>query len=73
QDSVARRGAERTRQKALFVISALLGLGLTTLVVGLGDWSGLDPRLAKLAAIVLSFALTYLLRKSVVFRGKREA
>ncbi|WP_428027314.1 GtrA family protein [Altererythrobacter sp.] len=70
QDSVARRGAERTRQKALFVISALLGLGLTTLVVGLGDWSGLDPRLAKLAAIVLSFALTYLLRKSVVFRGK---
>lgn len=69
QDTVAERGAARTRQKALFVGSALAGLGLTTLIVGAGGWAGTDPRLAKLIAVVLSFALTYLLRKSVVFRA----
>lgn len=69
-DSVAGRGAQRTRQKALFVLSALLGLGLTTAIVGAGDWTGLDPRLAKLAAVICSFTLTYLLRKSVVFRAQ---
>lgn len=67
-DTVAEKGRQRTRQKALFVVSALAGLGLTTLIVGMGDWAGLDPRLAKLVAIVCSFALTYLLRERVVFR-----
>lgn len=68
-DTVAARGTARTRQKALFVGSALAGLGLTTLIVGAGDWAGIDPRIAKLVAVVLSFTLTYLLRKSVVFRA----
>lgn len=68
QDSLAERGSGRTRQKALFVLSALAGLGLTTMIVGVGDWGGFDPRLAKLVAIICSFTLTYLLRKSVVFR-----
>ena len=66
-DSVADAGPERTRQKALFVASALAGLAMTTLVVGAGAALGLDPRLAKLAAIALSFALTWLLRRQVVF------
>jgi putative flippase GtrA len=67
-DTVAGSGPERTRQKALFVGSALAGLALTTAIVGLGDLSGIDPRLAKLGAIAASFALTWLLRVRVVFR-----
>src|SRR5690606_5433007 len=39
-DVVADRGARRTRQKALFVVSALAGLALTTAIVGLGDLAG---------------------------------
>ena len=41
-ESVAERGPERTRQKALFVISALAGLALTTGMVGLADIAGLS-------------------------------
>ncbi|GAA5056073.1 hypothetical protein GCM10023208_20540 [Erythrobacter westpacificensis] len=66
--NVAERGAARTRQKALFVISALVGLGLTTAIVWAGDASGFDPRLAKLLAIAVSFVATWLLRSRVVFR-----
>lgn len=66
--NVAERGMARTRQKALFVISALVGLGLTTAIVWAGDASGFDPRLAKLVAIAVSFAATWLLRSRVVFR-----
>ncbi len=66
--NVAERGAARTKQKALFVISALVGLGLTTAIVWAGDASGFDPRLAKLVAIAVSFTATWLLRSRVVFR-----
>lgn len=67
-DTVAERGMARTRQKALFVISALVGLALTTVIVGAGDWSGVDPRLAKLVAIAVSFLATWLIRSRIVFR-----
>lgn len=70
QDTVAEGGAARTRQKALFVISALVGLGLTTAIVGAADWAGGDPRLAKLVAIVISFTATWLLRSKIVFRAQ---
>ena len=70
QDSVASGGVARTRQKALFVISALIGLALTTAIVGVGDWSGIDPRLAKAAAIVVSFLVTWLIRSRIVFRSE---
>lgn len=65
---VATRGAERNRQKALFVASALVGLAITTALVGLGALAGMDPRLAKVAAIGASFAATWALRHHVVFR-----
>ena len=68
-DSVAQRGHQRTRQKALFVLSALAGLALTTGIVGLADHASLDPRPAKLVAIAASFAVTWLLRSRVVFRS----
>jgi putative flippase GtrA len=70
-DSVAERGAERTKQKAMFVVSALLGLALTTLIVGGADIAGADPRPAKLVAVVASFALTWVLRSKIVFRERR--
>jgi putative flippase GtrA len=70
---VAERGPERTRQKALFVVSALLGLGLTTAIVGIGGAAGLDPRLAKLIAIAASFTLTWLMREKVIFRSRAAA
>jgi putative flippase GtrA len=65
---VAEHGPERSRQKALFVGSALAGLAVTTVIVGSGTAWGLDPRLAKLIAIGASFTLTWLLRERVVFR-----
>jgi putative flippase GtrA len=67
-DQVATGGIARTRQKAMFVVSALIGLGVTTLIVGGASAAGLDPRVAKLCAIVVSFTVTWLLRKRVVFR-----
>jgi putative flippase GtrA len=69
-DTVAPRGGmARTKQKAMFVISALLGLALTTAIVGGGDFVGIDPRIAKLVAIGASFILTWLLRSRLVFRA----
>ncbi len=68
-DSVAAGGRERTRQKALFVGSALIGLALTTTIVGLSDLAGGDARMGKLFAIGISFIATWLLRNKVVFRG----
>jgi putative flippase GtrA len=70
-DTVAERGIERTKQKALFVVSALAGLALTTAIVGGADFAGFDPRIAKLVAVVASFTLTWLLRSKVVFRNDR--
>lgn len=67
---VAERGPERTRQKAMFVLSALFGLALTTGIVGAGTALGMDPRLAKLAAIAASFAATWLLRERLIFRPR---
>jgi putative flippase GtrA len=66
--NVALRGRRRTQQKALFVASAMVGLALTTAIVWLGDNAGIDPRMAKLAAIAVSFTATWLLRAKIVFR-----
>jgi putative flippase GtrA len=69
QDRVSGRGTrERTQQKAMFVVSALLGLVVTMSIVGIGDALGLDPRIAKVIAIGISFMLTYLLRNVLIFR-----
>lgn len=66
-DEVAAGGLARTKQKALFLTSALIGLGITVGVVAIASQVGIDPRLAKLGAIVISFQTTYLLRRRVVF------
>jgi putative flippase GtrA len=68
-DTVAVNPLGRTRQKAMFVLSALLGLALTASIVWAGDAAGIDPRAAKLVAIGVSFATTWVLRSRIVFRG----
>lgn len=68
QDRVAGHRRGRQVQKALFVGSALVGLALTTGIVGLFDLAGGDPRLGKLLAVAVSFAATWLIRSRVVFR-----
>ncbi len=55
------------RQRLLFLLSAFLGLGLTALIVGGFQYFGLDPRLGKMAAIIVSFQVVWLLRRHVVF------
>jgi len=60
-------GMERRHQQALFVGSALVGLAITTAIVGLGSRLGVDPRIAKIVAVGASFQVTYVLRKKVVF------
>ena len=67
--AAARGTGERHRQKMLFVGSALVGLAVTTSIVGTGSMFGFDPRLAKLAAIIVSFQITYMLRCHIVFRA----
>jgi putative flippase GtrA len=63
----ASSGPEKIRQKLLFLGSAMVGLAITGSVVGIGHMLGIDPRLAKLCAVALSFQATYLLRRTVVF------
>lgn len=65
--ALAPTGPRRLRQKALFVGTALLGLAVTGAVVGIGAAAGFDPRLAKLVAVGVSFAATYVLRNRLVF------
>lgn len=62
-------GLERVRQKGLFVATAMLGLAITTLLVGWGHSLGADPRIAKAAAIVVSFLATYGARRMTIFRA----
>ncbi len=64
---LAEKGKARRQQQALFLASALVGLAITMAIVGIGSLLGADPRLAKLAAIAVSFQTTYILRRKVVF------
>lgn len=71
-DRVSDKGtSERTQQKAMFAMSAVLGLGMTTAIVGAGDALGFDPRIAKVVAIGVSFQLTYMLRNVIIFRSAK--
>jgi putative flippase GtrA len=64
---LAQQGSARRRQQALFLGSAIVGLATTTTIVGIGAHAGIDPRLAKIAAVALSFQATWLLRSRIVF------
>jgi putative flippase GtrA len=66
-DRVEPSGLQRRRQKLLFVASALIGLAVTSAIVGAADKAKIDLRLAKIVAVAISFQLTYLLRNRFVF------
>lgn len=66
-DRVAAAGVDRWHQQALFLGSALVGLAITTAIVGIGSYAGIYPLVAKIIATGVSFQVTYLLRKKVVF------
>lgn len=68
QDRLAEPGLARGGQQAAFVLSALLGLGLTAAIVTGADAAGFDPRLAKLVAMAVSFVTVWLARLTIVFR-----
>jgi putative flippase GtrA len=65
---VAASGPARTRQKVLFVISALAGLAITTGIVTVGAAAGFNLVLTKVVAVGLSFTANWLLRRRLVFR-----
>jgi putative flippase GtrA len=67
-DKARRATAARNRQKLLFVLSALVGLAVTSVMVAGGLWLGLRAGLAKLVAIVVAFHVSYLLRRRFIFR-----
>ena len=60
-------GDARRHQQLLFLLSAGAGLAITVGIVQTGAALGLDPRLAKLTAIGISFQTTYLMRARLVF------
>ena len=64
---LAEKGSARRQQQALFLGSALVGLAITMGIVGIGQKLDVDPRLAKIVAIGISFQITYLLRRKLVF------
>lgn len=72
-DRLAEVGMARRGQQLGFFLTAFLGLAITTGVVWAGVDAGLDARLAKLAAMLMSFAVVWLLRLFVVFRESKRA
>lgn len=65
---LAEQGPARTRQKMLFVLSALAGLAVTTGIVSAGVALSLNLALSKAVAIALSFTTNWLIRRWIVFR-----
>lgn len=66
-NELAAIGRARTRQKAMFVLTALVGLALTTGIVTVLSAAGLPPGVARIGAVGASFVATYLLRRLFVF------
>ena len=70
---VAERGPARTRQKFLFVLSALAGLAATTAMVSAGAAMGASLVLTKGVAVAVSFMINWLLRRFLVFPAQAAA
>lgn len=64
---MAEAGTARRQQQALFFGSAIVGLGVTAAIVGIGSRIGITPLAAKVVATGVSFQVTYVLRKRLVF------
>ena len=66
-DRLAPDGRARARQQTLFVLTALVGLALTTGIVTVLTLADIPAAAARAAAIGVSFATTYMLRRVFVF------
>ena len=66
-DRVAESGLERSKQKTLFVASAIVGLFVTSLVMTVGDFLSAPVMLAKALAVAASFTVTWALRAKMIF------
>lgn len=67
-EDVAADARDRGRQRTQFIAVSLIGLALTTVIVGVAAHLGINPRFAKLVAVVVSFVTTSGLRHIFVFR-----
>jgi putative flippase GtrA len=61
------KGTRRWRAKALFAATAAMGIAVTAGIVALAVSQGLAPVAAKLIAIAVSFNVTYVSRRWLVF------
>ena len=65
-----RRCRNRLLEFTLFAAAGLGGLAVSSLVLLLAvEWLQLEPRLAKLAAVGLSFAFNFGIRRALLFRS----
>lgn len=65
-----RRYDNRAIEFALFAVAGLGGLAIGTAVLAAGiEWQHLDPRVAKLFAIVASFTFNFSVRRALLFAG----
>lgn len=63
----------RRKQKALFLLTGLLGLSVTVAIYTYACAIGIGPIEAKLLAVLGSFSITYLSRRYLVFRSEHVA
>ena len=60
------------RQFIEFVISGLIGLAITWLIIGAAtEWLLLPALIGKIGAVGTSFVVVFLLRRGIVFAGRR--
>ncbi len=70
-DRLAEAGLRRGAQQVLFIASAILGIGMTSLIVSWGVAGGIHILAAKAIAMIASFVAVFLVRLTIVFRASR--
>jgi putative flippase GtrA len=73
QGRTADRGHARTRQKLIFIVTTLGGLGATSAIVGLASFVGANLIFSKILSIFTSFFLNYFVRRNFVFAAARAS
>jgi putative flippase GtrA len=68
------RGKDKStvRQFIEFVVSGLIGLAITWLIIAVAtEWLHLPALIGKICAVGTSFIIVFLLRRGIVFAGRR--
>jgi putative flippase GtrA len=69
------RGQDKStvRQFVEFVVSGLIGLAITWLIIAVAtEWLHLPALIGKIGAVGMSFIVVFLLRRGIVFAGRRD-